>query len=194
MRTVERHTLKLTGSTARVAVVADTHSRPHPNLSELLRSLKPDVILHAGDIGDLTVLDTLAAIAPLHVVRGNIDGRDDGLPDSLRLDIVAGADRLLTIYMTHIAVYGPRLNKQSREWAQRHSADLVVCGHSHVPLLLRDRGIPVFNPGSCGPRRFALPILFGTMELSDSGTRFQHIDCETGQPWRPDAGLANQSP
>jgi len=171
----------------RVAVVADTHSRPHPLTLELIAQREPMIILHAGDIGDLSVLDTLEALAPVHAVRGNIDGHADGLPDSLRLEFADGDDVLLTVYMTHIAVYGPSLNKPTREHAKRHRADLVVCGHSHVPLLVRDKksGLPVFNPGSCGPRRFKLPILFGMLELTDTGTRFEHVDCETGAPWRP---------
>lgn len=188
----------------RIAVVADTHSHVHPTTDALLRDYAPNIILHAGDIGDLDVLDDLATIAPVHAVRGNIDGRDDGLPDAIAFDIydpaldtpIPGGDhpyapkynddaRLLTIYMTHIAVYGPRLNRRTRTSADQHRADLVVCGHSHVPLLLKDRGMPVFNPGSCGPRRPPLPILFGTMDLTPTGTRFQHINCETGASWRP---------
>ncbi len=173
------------GDGMRVAVLADTHSNPHPATFELIAAFDPAFMLHAGDIGDLAVLDRLARIAPVHAVRGNIDGHADGLPDSLRLDLVAGEERLLSIYMTHIAVYGPRLNTATRAAALHDEADLVVCGHSHVPLLVRDRGIPVFNPGSCGPRRFQLPILFGTMELGDEGTRLQHVCCETGSRWRP---------
>ena len=65
----------------RLAVVADTHSHPHAKTAERLLALAPDAILHAGDIGDLAVLDDLAAIAPVIAVRGNIDGRGNALPD-----------------------------------------------------------------------------------------------------------------
>ena len=43
---------------------------------------------------------------------------------------------------------------------------MVVCGHSHVPFIGRDRDLTVFNPGSIGPRRFHLPIVFGTMNVT----------------------------
>jgi hypothetical protein len=43
----------------------------------------------------------------------------------------------------------------------------------------------VFNPGSIGPRRFALPIVFGTIDIAQSGVRLAHVDCETGERWMP---------
>src|SRR5438094_1256361 len=79
----------------RLAVVADTHSAPHPATTRLLRALSPDAILHAGDIGALAVLDELEAIAPLFAIRGNIDVHARELPDVLTLDVVTGEASLL---------------------------------------------------------------------------------------------------
>ena len=162
----------------RIAVIADTHSAPHPRTHELLRALAPDAIIHAGDIGDLAVLDALEAIAPLYAVRGNIDTYARGLPDALVLEIGA-----LRILVTHIAVAGPRLRADAAKLARAERAQLVVCGHSHVPFVGVDKGITVFNPGSAGPRRFTLPIVFGTIEVAP--LRFGHVDCETGHAWTP---------
>jgi uncharacterized protein len=75
----------------RLAVVADTHSHPHPELHRQLSTLRPDAILHAGDIGDLAVLAGLREIAPLFAIRGNIDVHDPELPDQLTLDLISGA-------------------------------------------------------------------------------------------------------
>jgi putative phosphoesterase len=169
----------------RLVVVADTHSAPHPSTAKLLRSHAPDAILHAGDIGDLAVLDELEAIAPLFVVRGNIDVRAADLPDVLTLDVVAGDASLLRILLMHIAVNGPKLRADAARLARSRDAGLVVCGHSHVPLVARDRGLAVFNPGSVGPRRFGLPIVFGTIDVTPTAVRLAHFDCETGQPWKP---------
>jgi uncharacterized protein len=169
----------------RLVVVADTHSSPHPSTAKLLRSHAPDAILHAGDIGDLAVLDELEAIAPLFVVRGNIDGHAPDLPDVLTLDVVAGDASLLRILLMHIAVNGPKLRADAARLARSRDAALVVCGHSHVPLVARDRGLAVFNPGSVGPRRFGLPIVFGTIDVTPTAVRLAHFDCETGQPWKP---------
>jgi uncharacterized protein len=169
----------------RLVVVADTHSAPHPSTAKLLRSHAPDAILHAGDIGDLAVLDELQAIAPLFVVRGNIDVRAADLPDVLTLDVVSGDASLLRILLMHIAVNGPKLRADAARLARSRDAALVVCGHSHVPLVARDRGLAVFNPGSVGPRRFGLPIVFGTIDVTPTAVRLAHFDCETGRPWKP---------
>jgi putative phosphoesterase len=169
----------------RLAVVADTHSAPHPEATTHLRALSPDAILHAGDIGDLGVIDTLAAIAPVFAVRGNIDVRAPTLPDHLTLDVMAGDASLLRILLTHIAVNGPKLRADAFRLARARDASLVVCGHSHVPLVARDRGIAVFNPGSAGPRRFHLPIAFGTIDVTPSAVHLAHYDCETGRRWQP---------
>ena len=75
----------------RLAVVSDTHSRPHPAMATRLVELAPDAILHAGDIGDLTVLDDIAKFAPIYAVRGNIDEHARDLPDVLLLDIAGAA-------------------------------------------------------------------------------------------------------
>lgn len=169
----------------RIAVVADTHSQPHPDTAKHLAALTPDAILHAGDIGDLAVLDELAAIAPLFAVRGNIDTRADQLPDVLTLELVGG-ERKLRMLLTHIAVTGPaRLRSDVARLARSENATLVVCGHSHVPFIGQERELTVFNPGSIGPRRFSLPIVFGTIEVAQSKVRLAHISCETGLPWSP---------
>jgi putative phosphoesterase len=170
----------------RLAVVADTHSAPHRALTKHLRSMSPDAILHAGDIGDLAVLDELEAIAPLFAVRGNIDVRASSLPDVLTLDVVAGASSLLRILLVHMAVDGPRLRADAARLAHSKDASLVVCGHSHVPLIARDRELSVFNPGSVGPRRFRLPILFGTIDVTPTAVHLAHFDCETGRRWTPE--------
>jgi hypothetical protein len=167
------------GGGARYAVVADTHSQPHPATAGILRRLAPDAIVHAGDIGDLGVLEELAAIAPVFAIRGNIDAR--GLADVLVLD--AGALRILVV---HIGVAGPRLRADAAKLARDAHAQLVVCGHSHVPFIGGERGLTVFNPGSCGPRRFHLPIVLGTIDLAPGGAvQLAHVDAETGRAWSP---------
>lgn len=169
----------------RIAVVADTHSRPHPKAAAHLRAHAPDAILHGGDIGALQVLEDLRQVAPVIAVRGNIDARADGVPDSVDLTLGGGEGPTLRLLLTHIAVAGPRLRADAARLAERHQASLVVCGHSHVPFIGRDRGLTVFNPGSVGPRRFALPITFGMLMLGREGLTLAHIDCESGEPWLP---------
>jgi putative phosphoesterase len=170
---------RLPDGATRIAVVADTHSSPHPRTHELLAARRPDAILHAGDIGDDAVIEQLAAIAPVFAIRGNIDRTTR--PDVLELDLQS----LLRIMVIHIGVAGPRLRAEVARRARDARAQLVVCGHSHVPFIGVDKGVTVFNPGSCGPRRFHLPIVFGMIELVDGRARLSHVDCETGAAWLP---------
>jgi uncharacterized protein len=168
-----------------VVVIADTHGQAHPNARPLIERLAPDLILHAGDIGDVSVLDPLREVAPLHAVRGNIDGRAPGFADSMDIDFVAGNRSVLKVLLLHIAVYGPKLRAEVARLAADHSARVVLCGHSHVPFLGRDRGLVTFNPGSIGPRRFQLPITFGLLQITNQNVSLRHISCETGETWLP---------
>jgi uncharacterized protein len=178
-----KHHATLPAGVKRIAVVSDTHSAPHDGTLKALAELKPDAIFHAGDIGDLAVLQPLRDIAPLYVIRGNIDTRADELPDTLVIDHESG----LRTLMVHIGVYGPKLRAEVAKLARAEKASFVVCGHSHVPFIGVDRGIHIFNPGSCGPRRMTLPIAMGRIDFTPTGIKLAHINCETGAPWTPPA-------
>lgn len=184
---VAKVALPIEGDELRVVIVADTHSSPHPESAARIAAERPHHIVHAGDIGDLDVLSQLAALAPVTAVRGNIDAGARGIPDFVLLDVVDGDRVLVTALVTHIAVYGPKLRAEVARRAARDHASVVLCGHSHVPFAGRDRGLAVFNPGSIGPRRFQLPIVFGVMTVRRDGITLRHVDVETGEAWRPPA-------
>ena len=80
---------------------------------------------------------------------------------------------------------GPRLRADAVRRAKSEKANLVICGHSHVPFIGRDKDLSIFNPGSIGPRRFQLPIVFGVLVLENRKVTMKHIDCETGEQWLP---------
>ena len=169
----------------RLAVVADTHGNPHPATASLIAALRPDAIVHAGDIGDLAVLSDLERLAPVLAVRGNIDVRASDLPDAMTVDVVVPERAPLRVLVVHIGVFGPKLRSEVAALAKQESVALVVCGHSHVPFIGRDKGLTVFNPGSIGPRRFSLPIVFGVLDADDRGVTMHHVDCESGKRWFP---------
>lgn len=185
VRAHARRTIDVNGGRLRLAVVADTHSRPHARSREHITAAHPDYILHAGDIGDLQVLDELGELAPVLAIRGNIDVTAASVPDAMTLSLVSEGRTLATLLLLHIAVYGPKLRADAARLARAEGAQLVVCGHSHVPFIGRDAGLAVFNPGSIGPRRFQLPIVFGVIELEGARIRMYHVDCETGRIWEP---------
>lgn len=169
----------------RLVVVADTHSKPHADSHARIAALGPGAIVHAGDVGDLSVLTDLEQIAPVLAVRGNIDTHAFNLPDTMAIDIADAGGMFVRILLLHIAVYGPMLRAEVSKQARAMEADVVLCGHSHVPFARRDRGLTVFNPGSIGPRRFGLPIVFGVVDVTRRGVSIHHVDCETGARWLP---------
>jgi putative phosphoesterase len=112
--------------------------------------------LHAGDVGDPAVLATLAAVAPVEAVRGNVDQGPglDRLPHSISGDLGT-----LPFGMVH------RREDVPREWWQRMR--LVVFGHSHRPELAWEGRCLLLNPGACGHRRFQLPLTIALVQVED---------------------------
>lgn len=181
---LERVTVPMARTPFTAAVVSDTHSKPDARALEQLAALRPDVVLHGGDVGELEVLERLSRIAPVHAVRGNIDTRTT-LPDGLVLSFTEAERTVLTVLLTHVAVAGPKLRADAARRAKAERCSLVVCGHSHVPFLSAQLGLTVFNPGSIGPRRFTLPILYGVLRIGADAVTLEHIDCATGRVWKP---------
>jgi hypothetical protein len=136
----------------RVIVLSDTHG-PYrwkscpPAVAAHLRTA--DLILHAGDVCVSGVLDELAGYAPVRVVWGNNDGPDVvgwGAPETLDLDIDG-----LRVSMIHDS--GPATGRTARMRRRFPTADVVVFGHSHIPMDTSGDGVRIFNPGSPTDRR-----------------------------------------
>ncbi|MGW0483316.1 metallophosphoesterase family protein [Nonomuraea sp. NPDC003214] len=133
----------------RVVVLADTHGPRRwrscpPRVAQQLRGA--EVILHAGDVCVRPVLDELAEYAPVHVVKGNNDGPDVVAPETLELELAG-----LRVGMIHDS--GPAKGRLGRMRRRFPAADLVVFGHSHIPLDESAGGFRIFNPGSPTDRR-----------------------------------------
>jgi putative phosphoesterase len=131
-----------------VGIVSDTHGYFHPALAEVFADV--DLILHAGDLGSLDVLDALEAVAPTKAVWGNIDGWDlrRHVPEHQRLD-VGGLD----VWMKHIAGRPGRWQDDMGWRLAQDTPDLFICGHSHILRVERveDLGGMLFiNPGAAG--------------------------------------------
>ena len=136
----------------RVVAVSDTHAPRRwrscpPRVAELLRGA--DLILHAGDVCTADVLDELSAFAPVRAVLGNNDGPDVaawGAPERLELDLDG-----LRVGMVHDSGQAKGRTARMRRWFPE--TDLVVFGHSHIPLDESGDGVRIFNPGSPTDRR-----------------------------------------
>lgn len=144
----------------RIGVVADTHihaaGRPLPGA--LLAALDGvDAILHAGDIACRAVLESLAAVAPVHAVHGNGDPPDlqRDLPERLVLEF--GAVRIGLTH-GHLGRGSTTLERARAQFLDVQDLSAIVFGHSHVPTYEVRDGIALFNPGSpTQPRRQPRP-------------------------------------
>ncbi len=161
----------------RIVVLADTHIRrgssrrlPDRALAELEQA---DMILHAGDIVVPEVIQQLAAYAPVHAVLGNNDHElVDQLPGALTLDLAG-----VRVAMIHDS--GPRPGRPARLKRRFPDADVVIFGHSHIPV--DEPGVEgqrLFNPGSPTERRRQPHHTIGVLELQDGevvGHRIQVV-------------------
>lgn len=156
------------GSPLRMGVVSDTHGSAPPSrrsfgfVAEFLARAGVDLILHAGDAGHASVLETLEAVAPVAAVRGNADPLDliEALPD--RVWIEAGKRTVLLLHGHH-----GKTAAQAARAAADAGIDLIVFGHSHRPLIDRERTTFLFNPGSPVERRWNPHFGLGLVDVSD---------------------------
>lgn len=129
---------------------------------EALAALRgSDRIIHAGDVGLSEILETLATIAPVTAVRGNVDTSAWArkLPETEVLEVGG-----VSIYVLHDL---SALDLKPEAAGFR----VVISGHSHVPKRETRAGVLYFNPGSAGPRRFKLPVSVGRLVVNDGDLR-----------------------
>jgi uncharacterized protein len=150
-----------------IGVISDTHGLLRPEAVAALAGVEH--ILHAGDVGEFSILERLREIAPVTAIRGNVDvsGECAELPAT---DVVELAGRLF--YLVH-SVHDLDINPAAAGVA------VVVSGHSHrASVEVRD-GVVYFNPGSAGPRRFSLPVTMGFVTVED-GVEASILELEVG--------------
>lgn len=126
--------------------------------------------MHAGDVGDYSVLGTLGSIAPVTAVRGNVDkyGRAADLPLEVRLNIGG-----VSVYMIHIGakpyIWLPGLPKPKPQ--------VAICGHSHVPLLETASDVLFLNPGAAGTKpRFGRPLTAALLRITEGQPEAEIIE------------------
>ena len=149
-----------------VVVLADTHIHAGskrclpPSVYAALEDA--DLVLHAGDIVSGAVLEDLGRFAPTLAVLGNNDTELVGhLPED-RVFAVEG----YRIAMIHDS--GARQGRESRLRRRFPTADLVVFGHSHIPIDAEGLdGQRLFNPGSATERRRQPDHTFGRLRIDD---------------------------
>jgi putative phosphoesterase len=150
-------------SITQVGLISDTHGLLR---DPALRALEgSELIIHAGDVGRPEIMDDLRALAPVVVVRGNVDTE----PWAKELPVTAVAEAgLATIYVLH------NLAELDLDPAAA-GFQIVVSGHSHEPANATRGGVLYLNPGSAGPRRFSLPITVARLDLRRNPWEFKVV-------------------
>lgn len=150
----------------RIGLISDTHGLLRPEALTALQGV--DHILHAGDVGKPYILDALRQIAPLTVVRGNVDRADWAAALPMTEVFRAGGH---DIYMLHI------LDDLDLDPAAA-GFSAVIYGHTHQPKVEQKEGVWFINPGSAGPRRFNLPISMAYLDIGPNGLTLTPVSLE----------------
>lgn len=154
----------------RIGVITDTHGVFDPAVRRHFKGV--DHILHAGDIGDQSVIEQLEQIAPVTAVSGNVDDYEQsGFPSEAVIEL---AGRRIAI--RHILYAGGKLTKDGRAFLQKEQPNLCIFGHTHQLKVEWFGKTLLFNPGSAGPQRFKLPRTIGILEIIDGKIKPRHIE------------------
>lgn len=143
----------------RLGVISDTHGLLRREVFDVFREV--DHIFHAGDIGSLSLLTELEALAPVTAVYGNTDDWDvrARVPKVAKLQLDG-----FEIVVTHGDQFGSPTPEALN--AAFPDAEIILYGHTHKPLLtLVDLVVTVMNPGAAGQRRFDILPSVGILEL-----------------------------
>lgn len=148
----------------RIAVISDTHGLLRPEVIEQLKTCER--IFHGGDIGKPEIINQLKAICETYVVRGNVD-------KSLLLEI----GNEIEVELFGFRIYMVHNKKEIRN--NLSGVDIVIYGHSHKYEVRELETITYLNPGSCGPRRFRLPVTMMILVFYPFEHRFEikRVDC-----------------
>ncbi|RDY60847.1 metallophosphoesterase family protein [Flagellimonas nanhaiensis] len=135
----------------KILLLSDTHG--HIDDTILKYAAQTDEIWHAGDIGNLEIMDVLAKYGRVRGVHGNIDDHliQKEFPEHNRF-FCEDVD----VWITHIGGYPGRYNVKVRDNIRTNPPKLFICGHSHILKVMSDKklGLLHMNPGACGKHGF----------------------------------------
>lgn len=135
----------------KVGLLSDTHGYLDPKIFDYFKEV--DEIWHAGDIGDIIVMDKLASFKPLKGVHGNID---DHIIRAEYPEELTFMCENVKVSLTHIGGKPGKYYRKAHELIQKEKPNLFVCGHSHILLVKMDPNYNMLwmNPGACGIKGF----------------------------------------
>ena len=143
----------------KVLIVSDTH-RSNANYFKVLELVKPDMVIHCGDIEGSEVAISQAAQCPVYMVSGNNDFFTE-LPPEVELSIGKYKCLITHGHRYHVSM-GPELIMDE---ARARGFDVVIYGHTHKYSLVEKDGQIWFNPGCCGKRKKDQEVSFAILEI-----------------------------
>uniref|UniRef100_UPI004048FAEA metallophosphoesterase family protein n=1 Tax=Flavobacterium sp. TaxID=239 RepID=UPI004048FAEA len=135
----------------KILLLSDTHSFIDEKILKHVHWA--DEVWHAGDIGDLTVTDTIKKLKPLKAVFGNIDSNEARLEFPLHQRFTCEG---MSVWITHIGGYPGKYNPSLRSELQQNPPQIFICGHSHILKVQFDKKLNLLhlNPGAAGIHGF----------------------------------------
>jgi putative phosphoesterase len=154
----------------RVGVISDTHIPQFRGLPEAVWThfARVELIIHAGDLSRLSVIDQLETIAPVVAVQGNIEEEEVVRTLPIKREVIVGGCRIGVVHILG--------NAQNRVQAGRQefpTARCVIFGHSHIPYNQEHQGQLLFNPGSATDRRRQPACSLGRLSIDDQSQQVQ---------------------
>ena len=148
----------------RVGVISDTHFPAFPVLPEAIWThfAEVELIIHAGDLSRLSVINDLETLAPVVAVQGNIEETEVVHSLPIKRELIVGGCRIGIVHILG--------NAKTRAQAARQEFPLACCvifGHSHVPYNQEHDGQLLFNPGSATDRRKQPACSLGLLTIDD---------------------------
>ena len=148
----------------KIGVISDTHGLVRKSVLKSFKGV--DLIVHAGDVGEPKVLDTLQTVAMVHPVRGNVDvGK---WTNNLPLTEVVEVGQVY-LYVLH------DLGSLELDPAAA-GFNAVISGHSHIPKIEKRDDILFLNPGSAGPKRFDYPISIAFLYIKGTSIETEIVE------------------
>lgn len=135
----------------KILLLSDTHSFLDDQILKFVK--QADEVWHAGDIGNVSVIDTIKKIKPVRAVYGNIDDKivrsEYALDEKFIIEDIS-------VWMTHIGGYPNRYDLRIREEIKRNPPTLFISGHSHILKVMFDKKLNTLhmNPGAAGKHGF----------------------------------------
>lgn len=154
----------------KILLISDTHGYIDEKIIKYANQV--DEIWHAGDIGDISITDTLKTIKPLKAVYGNID--DQKIRSEFPLHNRFFCEKV-DVWITHIGGYPKKYNPKIIDKLRSNPPDLFICGHSHILKVINDKELNLLhiNPGAIG--KHGLHNVRTMIQFEISGDKIENL-------------------